>query len=198
MYLLATDLRKLAAVCLVSFVAERRTTSFSHWEEWCQPVRRHPYQWIWPCSGHFPFTDAAATQIQSRRSAAECSSGLCLAALRAGESEWETATELSPELYCLWTCVYHHISGCFAQSVCIKGSRRQTDHLFPSCTEVKNEWSCTSPFRTCLLCVYRNSRSYTIVTLLNIRCAQLVETLHYKPEGRGFGSRKCHRNFSLT
>ena len=28
--------------------------------------------------------------------------------------------------------------------------------------------------------------------------AQLVEELCYKPEGRGFGSRWCHGNFSLT
>jgi len=28
--------------------------------------------------------------------------------------------------------------------------------------------------------------------------AQLVEALRYKPEGRGFGSRWCHWNFSLT
>jgi hypothetical protein len=28
--------------------------------------------------------------------------------------------------------------------------------------------------------------------------AQLVETLRYKPEGRGFGSRWCHWDFSLT
>jgi hypothetical protein len=27
--------------------------------------------------------------------------------------------------------------------------------------------------------------------------AQLVEALHYKPEGRGFDSRWCHWNFSL-
>jgi len=27
---------------------------------------------------------------------------------------------------------------------------------------------------------------------------QLVETLRYKPEGRGFDSRLCHLNFSLT
>jgi len=27
---------------------------------------------------------------------------------------------------------------------------------------------------------------------------QLVETLPYKPEGRGFDSRWCHWNFSLT
>ena len=28
--------------------------------------------------------------------------------------------------------------------------------------------------------------------------AQLVEALRYKPEGRGFVSRWCHWNFSLT
>jgi hypothetical protein len=28
--------------------------------------------------------------------------------------------------------------------------------------------------------------------------AQLVEALCYKPEGRGFDSRWCHWNFSLT
>ena len=28
--------------------------------------------------------------------------------------------------------------------------------------------------------------------------AQLVEALHYKPESRGFDSRWCHYNFSLT
>jgi hypothetical protein len=27
--------------------------------------------------------------------------------------------------------------------------------------------------------------------------AQLVEALHYKPEGHGFDSRSCHWNFSL-
>jgi hypothetical protein len=28
--------------------------------------------------------------------------------------------------------------------------------------------------------------------------AQLVEALHYKPEGRGLDSEMCHWNFSLT
>jgi hypothetical protein len=28
--------------------------------------------------------------------------------------------------------------------------------------------------------------------------AQLVEAMRYKPEGRGFDSRLCHWNFSLT
>ena len=33
---------------------------------------------------------------------------------------------------------------------------------------------------------------------LNLEVAQLVEALRYKPEGRGFDSRWCHWNFSLT
>jgi hypothetical protein len=40
-----------------------------------------------------------------------------------------------------------------------------------------------------------------IVTLFNVGTllvAQLVEALRYKPEGRGFYSRWCHWNFSLT
>jgi hypothetical protein len=78
MHFLATDLRKLAAVDLVSFVAEPRTTKFlALGRVWCQPVRRHPYQWIWPCSGHFPFTDAAATPIHSRRSRVQFGALLC-------------------------------------------------------------------------------------------------------------------------
>jgi hypothetical protein len=28
--------------------------------------------------------------------------------------------------------------------------------------------------------------------------AQSIEALRYKSEGRGFDSRRCHRNFSLT
>ena len=34
--------------------------------------------------------------------------------------------------------------------------------------------------------------------LLGHAVAQLVEALRYKPEGRGFDSRWCHWNFSLT
>jgi hypothetical protein len=39
-----------------------------------------------------------------------------------------------------------------------------------------------------------NDNNY-IDTLL---VAQLVEALRYKPEGRGFDSRWCHRNFSFA
>jgi len=34
--------------------------------------------------------------------------------------------------------------------------------------------------------------------LVSYAAAQLVEALRYKPEGRGFGSRWCHWNYSLT
>jgi len=42
------------------------------------------------------------------------------------------------------------------------------------------------------------------VSFCRVRCggtllvALLVEALRYKPEGRGFDSRWCHWNFSLT
>ena len=35
-------------------------------------------------------------------------------------------------------------------------------------------------------------------TVSRLAVAQLVEALRYKPEGRGFDSRWCHWNFSLT
>jgi hypothetical protein len=35
-------------------------------------------------------------------------------------------------------------------------------------------------------------------SILGQALGQLVETLHYKPEGRVFDSRYCHGNFSLT
>jgi hypothetical protein len=46
---------------------------------------------------------------------------------------------------------------------------------------------------------------YLVLALTFVYCrikghavAQLVEALRYKPEGRGFDSRWCHWNFSLT
>jgi len=39
--------------------------------------------------------------------------------------------------------------------------------------------------------------NYTAASL-TVAVAQLVETLRYKPEGRGFDSRWCQWNFSLT
>jgi hypothetical protein len=55
--------------------------------------------------------------------------------------------------------------------------------------------------------VGRENLTYTFIlaslyTNLGARCtllvAQLVETLRYKAEGRGFDSRWCNWNFSLT
>jgi len=40
------------------------------------------------------------------------------------------------------------------------------------------------------LCVSKHQAGHAV--------AQLFEALHYKPEGRGFDSRWCHWNFSLT
>ena len=38
----------------------------------------------------------------------------------------------------------------------------------------------------------------TVLAMLGTAVAQLVEALHYKSAGRGFDSRWCHWNFSLT
>jgi len=40
--------------------------------------------------------------------------------------------------------------------------------------------------------------SYGYVTKLGHALTHLVEALHYKPEGRGFDSRWCHWNISIT
>jgi hypothetical protein len=43
--------------------------------------------------------------------------------------------------------------------------------------------------------------AFCIIAVLIFRghaVAQFVEALRYKPEGRGFNSRWCHWNFSLT
>ena len=37
-----------------------------------------------------------------------------------------------------------------------------------------------------------------VVVVVGHAVAQLVEALRYKPEGRGFDSRWCHWDFSLT
>ena len=39
---------------------------------------------------------------------------------------------------------------------------------------------------------------FASIKLLGTAVAQLVEALRYKSEGRGFDSRWCHWNFSLT
>ena len=43
-----------------------------------------------------------------------------------------------------------------------------------------------------------NSMCFKVITVVYIAVAQLVKTVRYKPEGRGFDSRWCHWNFSMT
>jgi len=38
----------------------------------------------------------------------------------------------------------------------------------------------------------------SITQSMGYMVVQLVEALHYKPEGRGFDSQRCHWNVSLT
>jgi hypothetical protein len=49
----------------------------------------------------------------------------------------------------------------------------------------------------CVMTVTVNVKTLLLLLLL-LLLAQLVEALRYKPEGRGFDSRWCHWNFSLT
>jgi len=43
-----------------------------------------------------------------------------------------------------------------------------------------------------------NAFTFTTFPYMGHAVAQLVEALHYKPEGRGFDSQWSHWNFSLT
>ena len=47
-------------------------------------------------------------------------------------------------------------------------------------------------------CVAERRFMFKHLVLWGHEVAQLVEALRYKPEGRGFDSRWCHWNFSLT
>ena len=53
-------------------------------------------------------------------------------------------------------------------------------------------------WRACQQCGCNTGLLPTTRTLLGYAVAQLVEALRNKPEGRGFDSRWCYRNFSLT
>ena len=83
---------------------------------------------------------------------------------------------------------------------------RFTDHLVPHFKVTGRQllfmYNCCA-FRThqviirhvCVcVCVY----IYIYICMPNHAVAQLDEALRYKPEGRGFDSRWCHCNFSLT
>jgi len=57
------------------------------------------------------------------------------------------------------------------------------------------------PLCVCVcVCVYIYTYIYICIYIYiwGHAVAQLVEALHYKPEGRGFDSRWCHWKFSLT
>jgi len=60
---------------------------------------------------------------------------------------------------------------------------------------------CAELYCTVLYCTVPKVFIYSFIYCLQRRrhaVAQLVEALHYKSEGRGFDSRWCHWNFSLT
>jgi hypothetical protein len=50
----------------------------------------------------------------------------------------------------------------------------------------------------CVLSVSTIRKKCIAVNNEDALMAQLVEALRYKPEGRGFGTRWCHWNFSST
>ena len=52
---------------------------------------------------------------------------------------------------------------------------------------------CNAKFLNFLFCVFQ-----VLLILMGYSVAQLVEGLCYNPESRGFDSRWCHWNFSLT
>jgi hypothetical protein len=87
----------------------------------------------------------------------------------------------------------------FSQGV--KQLRCEVDLLATSGAEVKDEWRCTSTAPYALLvCTGTNLTLHSVSSFCfgGVAVAQLVEALRYNPEGRGFNSRWCHWNFSLT
>ena len=64
--------------------------------------------------------------------------------------------------------------------------------------KVKNIPLCFDTHNKTVYTVRNTTIVYDIGILLGHAVAQLVETLHYKSEGRRLDSRWCHWNFSLT
>jgi hypothetical protein len=60
------------------------------------------------------------------------------------------------------------------------------------------EWSTPFGIKTTVLWEVTPYKSADAYFAMGYSVAQLVDEQHYKPEGRGFGSRRCHGNFSLT
>jgi hypothetical protein len=68
-------------------------------------------------------------------------------------------------------------------------------------TNISSYYSTNISLHACLRSLFCNKptiQGYILESELKYAVAQLVEALRYKPEGRGFDSRWCHWNFSLT
>ena len=48
------------------------------------------------------------------------------------------------------------------------------------------------------VCTVDSTKKYALTVKRDHAVAHLDEALCFKPEGRGFDSRLCHRNFSVT
>ena len=80
---------------------------------------------------------------------------------------------------------------------------RLTTHL--SSAVVKNEWCYAFTFHISSCGMDRGNSNFTFVCFsphvphyVGARGGVVVKTLRYKPAGRGFDSRWCHWNFSVT
>jgi hypothetical protein len=51
---------------------------------------------------------------------------------------------------------------------------------------------------TCIIYVRRSQFIYVLTNSMRVRDGVVVKALRYKSAGRGFDSRWCHRNFSVT
>jgi hypothetical protein len=97
---------------------------------------------------------------------------------------------------CSGRCVMNCRCQCWARAVPLTGTLRLANN-FPSLTSCHIEnalhlyYKATS-LLLLILSIIRNPRTCTHAV------AQLVEALRFKPEGRGFDSRRCLSNFSLT
>ena len=108
-----------------------------------------------------------------------------------------------------------------------KRSGCNTEHSYPFSLEVRNDWNCTPTLATrfhglekygfTFPCVIRDwnewktdswilarslfEAAYSVLASIDRKNKEnlvVVKALHYKPTGRGFDSRSCHWNFSVT
>ena len=73
-------------------------------------------------------------------------------------------------------------------------------HIGNTVMELSKYWSLNSstPAYSCPIPDIRNSILDLLSSVMRYAAVQSVEALRYKPEGRGFDSRWCNWNFSLT